>query len=97
MGLQKFRADIMGEQDANGAIPCYAQWMGGPSLSLIRNCPCKVQGKDLNPRTVYITGEADTVFSIPAVCQVQGKRIVGWVGQEDGKYYFRANADQRVG
>ena len=83
MGLQKFRADIKGDTDKNGAISFYAKWMGGPSLSLIRNCPTP-----FGPRTVYIRGEADTFFSIPAACTVKGKTIKGWLGCEEGNWVF---------
>ncbi len=83
MGLQKFRADEMDAPDANGAVKCYARWMGGPSLSVIRNCPTMA-----GPRTVYIQGEPDTFFSQPAACRVQGKDYRGWITMEDGNIYF---------
>jgi hypothetical protein len=89
MGLQKYRADRVGETQSNGAVPWFTDWMGGPTLALIRNCP--IQNRpEVSPRTVYITGIADTYFSIPAACRVRGKVIKGWVGCEDGEYYFRA-------
>lgn len=86
MGLEKYRADEQGTPDKNGAIPWYTRWMGGPTLALIKNCPTPY-----GPRTVYITGEADTFFSIPAVCTYKGKVIRGWVGMEDEAYQFHEN------
>jgi hypothetical protein len=34
-------------------------------------------------RTVYITGEPDTYFSVPAVCRIGGCRVRGYVSHED--------------
>ena len=85
MGLQKYRADKVGERDANGAIPWYALWMGGPTLSKIENCP--IQGSNLR-RMVYITGEPLTWYSLPAACKVKGATVRGFVtGGEDGRYF----------
>ena len=75
MGIQKYRFDTTGTQETNGSIPLYTQWMGGPSLAGIRNCPCD----DGARRTVYITGEPDTWFSLPAAVSVKGKRRKGFV------------------
>ena len=85
MGLQRFRCDVSDPPDSNGAIACYAKWIGGPSLALIRNCPTP-----FGPRTVYVQGEPDTFFSIPAACRVKGKTVKGWIGQEDGAWFFRS-------
>ena len=85
MGLQKYRADYAGAPDQNGATPYYTRWMGGPSLALIRNCPTK-----FGARTVYVRGEADTYFSIPAACRVRGKNIYGYLTTNDnGSWEFR--------
>lgn len=65
MGLQKYRADISSPQ-ADGAVLWFAQWMGGPTLSKIAHCRWETLSGDYRP-TVYITGEPDTWFSIPAV------------------------------
>lgn len=89
MGLQKFRADIAGEKQKNGAIPFFTNWMGGPTLALIRNCPVN---KSISSRTVYIRGEAENFFSIPAACSYRGKIISGYVCvSDDGEYVFRAH------
>ena len=89
MGLQKYRADEQGEKQSSGAVPWYARWMGGPTLALVRDCPTP-----FGPRTVYVRGEPDTFFSIPAACRVKGKTITGWLGCEDGSWSFHAHTVQ---
>lgn len=90
MGLQKYRADEKGSECSNGAIPWYSMWMGGPSLALIRNCPTP-----WGPRTVYVRGEPDTWFSIPAACEIRmhGKRhrITGYFTWKDSDWEFRVH------
>lgn len=81
--LQKYRADEAGVKDSNGAVPYYTNWMGGPTLSLIRNCPTP-----FGPRTVYIRGEPDTFFSVPAACKYKGKAVYGWLECKDNKWLF---------
>lgn len=83
MGLQKYRADEPGEPDARGACPWYTRWMGGPTIALIRNCPTP-----FGPRTVYIKGEADTFFSLPAKCRVGKVTYHGYVTCQDGMWEF---------
>ena len=87
MGMQKYRADVMGETSPNGAVPFYSNWIGGPSLALIRNCP---NNAGISRRTVYVTGEPDTFFSIPAVCCHKRKRLLGFLTCEDGNWFFNA-------
>jgi hypothetical protein len=84
MGLQKYRFDKVGQPDANGAIPLHTVWMGGEPIAGVRNCPSGVYGK----RTVYVTAEADTWFSIPAAIRVKQQRIKGWLGCADGLWQF---------
>lgn len=93
MGLQKYRADKQGEKQKNGGTVWYAQWFGGPTLALIRECKIvHDMPSEITPRTVYITGEADTWFSIPAACKLKGKVLRGYVACDDnGEYYFRAH------
>jgi len=67
--MQKYRADIS-EKQADGAIVWRTQWIGGPSLAKIENCRLENMAGDMR-RTVYITGEADTCFSIPAALPIQ--------------------------
>lgn len=88
MGLQKYRADTS-EPQGDGAVLHHAEWMGRPTLSKITNCridnfPDKLRG------TVYITGEADSYFSIPAAMSYKGKTVRGFVTSEDGLLYFHA-------
>lgn len=93
MGLQKYRADQAGDKQKNGGTPFYTKWMGGPTLALIRDC--KIANADISPRTVYIRGEADTWFSIPAACKYKGKSIIGYVTTDDaGEYVFRLHSGQ---
>jgi hypothetical protein len=85
MGLQKYRFDQTGKAEPNGSVPLYTQWNGGQSLAGIRHCPCQ----DGKTRTVYVTGEADTVYSIPAVASVGGSRTVGWISHDESGYFFQ--------
>lgn len=86
--MQKYRADTSKTQQ-DGAVVWCAQWMGGPSLAKIENCRLENLAGDMR-RTVYITSEADTYFSIPAVCKLAGKRITGYVtGDDSGNLVFR--------
>ncbi len=78
--MQRFRADIS-EPQSDGAILWFAKWIGGPSLAKIVNCRLNLAGNIR--RTVYITGEHDTMFSQPAVCKIQGCRVKGFVTSDD--------------
>lgn len=86
--MQKYRFDREGKPCPNGAIPIYSEWMGGPSLAGIRNCPTNLNG---DARTVYITGEPDTFFSIPAACRMFGCYVKGFVTSDDDGYRFNPN------
>jgi hypothetical protein len=89
MGLQRYRAEAPGKQEfPNGAVPWYAYWMGGHTLSLVRNCPT-VFGR----RTVYALGEPDTYFSIPAACTFKGRTVEGYLTVGDEGWEFRAYND----
>jgi hypothetical protein len=86
--MQRYRAD-RAEQQSDGATCWYADWMGGPSLAKIENCRLANLQGDMR-RTVYITGDADTVFSIPAVTKIGGCRVRGYVTNDgDGLLEFR--------
>jgi hypothetical protein len=64
-----------------GPFDCLGNW------AKIQNCP--IHGTEFR-RTCYATAYADTHFSIPAVCTVRGKRVVGYLtGTETGPE-FRA-------
>lgn len=93
MGLQKYRADYAEEPCRNGAVAWRTRWVGGPTLALVRNCP--VEGDLLPPRTVYVRGEPDTFFSVPAACRFRGQTITGWLGCQDGEWLFHVHTDQR--
>lgn len=86
--MQKYRADVS-ETQADGAVCWSARWLGGDSLARINNCRlANLQGEPR--RTVYITGEPDTYFSIPAVCRYGGVRVRGYVtGDDEGNAVFR--------
>ena len=84
--MQKYRADTS-ELQPDGSIQWFAQWMGGPTLAKIEHCRLNLAG-DMR-RTVYITGEADTFFSIPAVCSLYGCRVKGYVTTDDDGLHFR--------
>ncbi len=86
--MQKYRADTS-ETQADGAIVWRSEWIGGPSLARINNCRLENLIGDMR-RTVYITGEADTFFSIPAVMRLHGCRVRGYVtGDGNGNLVFR--------
>lgn len=84
MGLQKFRFDITEEAAPNGSIALLTDWNFGPSLAGVRNCPCS----DGKIRMVYIQGEADTAFTIPAACLIKGKRQKGNLIHNEEGYAF---------
>ena len=97
MGLQKYRADKAGPKQKNGGTPWYCNWMGGPTLSIIRHCRitnlvCGTGKALISPRTVYVRGEPDTYFTIPAACKYKGKTIYGYITVDmEGEYVFRAH------
>jgi hypothetical protein len=86
--MQKYRAD-KAETQLDGAKVWYAPWMGGPTIAKITNC--RLANLVSEPRrSVYITGEPDTYFSVPAVTRYMGKRIKGYVtSEDDGNLVFR--------
>ena len=86
--MQKYRADTA-RQQADNAIAWFAMWMGGPTLARIDNCRLENLAGDMR-RTVYITGDADTYFSIPAVTKIAGCRVRGYVTTDgEGNHVFR--------
>ena len=86
--MQRYRADSKRLQD-DGAILWFTEWMGGPTLAKIDKC--RLDNLEGNMRrTVYITGEPDSYFSIPACCKLQGCRLNGYVTNDDnGNAVFR--------
>jgi len=86
--MQKYRADKYKVQSDN-AVLYYSDWQFGPTLAKIYNCHLEGLQGDMR-RTVYITGEADTWFSIPAICKIAGCRVKGYVTNGDsGNLVFR--------
>jgi hypothetical protein len=86
--MQKYRADVS-ETQADGAVVWKTKWIGGPTLAKIDNCRLDNLTGDMR-RTVYITGEPNTYFSIPAVCVLRGCRIRGYVTTDgEGNLVFR--------
>lgn len=81
--MQKYRADC-GNPQSDGAHVWYTDWMGGPTLARVDNCRLENMAGDMR-RTVYVTGEADTYFSIPAVCKLSGCRVRGYLTQDDNR------------
>jgi hypothetical protein len=85
--MQRYRAD-KSEIQQDGARVWRAEWMGGPTLAKIENCRLNLAGEPR--RTVYITGEPDTWFSIPAATRYLGKYVKGYVtGDDEGNLVFR--------
>lgn len=81
--MLKYRADSK-EMNADGSAAYYSEpWH---CLSKVENCRTNMCG---DPRvTAFVTGEADTWFSIPAVCSYRGCRVVGYItGDERGPVF----------
>lgn len=86
--MQKYRADVSTVQP-DGGVVWSANWLGGPSVARINNCRLDNMAGDMRA-TVYVLGEADTAFSIPAACKLKGARVVGYLtGDDDGNLVFR--------
>ena len=81
MSEQRYRAD-RAEHQLDGATVWRTDWMGGPTLARIDRC--RLAGLLGEPRrTVYIMGEPDTWYSVPAVARYMGVRISGYVTVEE--------------
>ena len=83
--MLKYRADKAVKEDDGAVI-----WFSEPwhVMAKIENCRINLAG---DPRgTVYITGEGDTWFSIPAVMSYLGKRMKGYVTRDDDGIIFHA-------
>ena len=81
MTLQKYRADNSYVQ-SDGSTKWYTDWMGGPTLAKVANC--RVATLVGEPRvTAYVTGKADTYFSIPAKFHFAGKVLNGYITSDD--------------
>ena len=55
-------------------------------MTKVRNCPVYLgaYGHKVGTRTVQITGEPDTFFSIPARCSIAGRKVSGFVTSSNG-------------
>ena len=82
----KYRVDTE-ETNEHDQIIGRTNWIGGPSLARIKGAVCD----DGQRRTAYITGEADTFFSIPARVNAGKRSITGWLGCEDGLWHFHGD------
>lgn len=87
MSLQIYRAD-RNDYQPDGANVWRSVWMGGEPISKVSNCRLENLAGEMR-RTVYVTGEPDTYFSIPAVCILGGKRVRGYLTSDDGNLVFR--------
>lgn len=84
--MQVYYADRTRPADINGStVHCSKYVQAGSNVAKVSNCPCD----DGKRRTVYVTGGADTYFSIPAACLVAGKRRVGYLTGTEGGFQFR--------
>lgn len=92
--MPRYRIDRR-EPIADAQIAYYTYWMGGPTLAGVGNC--RIAGLPATVRrSVRVTGEADTYFSIPAETSIGGRTIKGYLTTyaDDGAYEFRPS---RVG
>lgn len=88
MAVTRYRRDTSLQQP-DGATLWFAEWLGGPTLAAIANCRLENLAGDMR-RTVEITGEARTYFSIPARTSIGGKTVMGYVtGDGNGNLVFR--------
>ncbi len=84
--MQRYRADVSCTQP-DGATLWWAKWFGGKTYARINQCRIMIEGEPR--RSVYMTGEPDTFFSIPAVTRYHGCRVTGYVtGDGDGNIVF---------
>lgn len=90
MSLQRFHASepfnftdtIIGWRPG-GPMDCLGPW------AKVENCP--IEGTNTT-RTCYATGYADTFFSIPGACKIDGKTVKGFFTQNDGVPMFNPNS-----
>ncbi|NYG46381.1 hypothetical protein GGD67_003852 [Bradyrhizobium sp. IAR9] len=84
----RYRADYS-EPQKDGATLWFARWLGGPTISKVQNCHWESHAGDVLI-TAFVTGEADTAFSIPAYCNYRGCRVRGYLTSSDaGDIVFR--------
>ena len=83
----KYRSDSQ-TVNAAGQTEHYATWMGGPTLSKVEKARCP-DGKD---RTAFVTGDADTAFTLPATVNDRGRKLKGFLTHNDGVWAFHSLA-----
>ena len=88
MSLQKLRADKARPTSPNGSIAWVCNRMWGPTVALVRSCPATIDGKAVEARTVFVQGEADTFFTIPAAASLRGKTARGSLTCDETGYQF---------
>lgn len=87
MGLQKYRADVSSIQP-DGAVVWHTKWMGGKPVAKVVNC--RIESLHGEPRaTIYVQGEPDSWFSIPAKCYLFGKVLNGYLTGKGHNFVFR--------
>ena len=86
----RMRRDISEVNEASQTL-YFSKWMGGPTLSAIKDCICT----DGKRRLVEITGEPDTMFTVPARTKANGKTVGGYVTVDDGVYKFFSSGRNR--
>lgn len=85
----KYRTDRI-EATEQGQQVGYTDWIGGPTISKVQAvCP------DGRTRWAHVTGEPCTWFSLPAyVNNGASGRVTGWIGTDDGVWFFRTHTSQ---
>jgi len=83
----KYRSDSK-TVNAAGQTEHSASWMGGPTLSKVEGAKCP----DGKPRTAFVTGEADTMFSLPATVNDKSRKLKGFLTHDDGVWNFHSLA-----
>jgi hypothetical protein len=87
--MKRFRTDFF-EDQLDGARVGYTHWIGGPSLSEVRNCRLESLAGDMRANVYVTSAEPATFFSIGAVCSIKGCRVRGYLtGDGDGSVVFR--------
>lgn len=87
MGRFLFR----GNKLADEVFPWFADWIGGPSLVRLENCP---RGKGMSRGTVHIVGEMQD-WKIPAVTIFSKYKVKGYVTHTETGFKFVADKDQK--
>ncbi len=78
--------DDQSHTNAAGQTIHSAKWMGGLTTSKVEGAKCP----DGVSRTAFVTGEADTYFSLPAYVHHKSKRVKGFLTVDDGVWHFHS-------